>query len=235
MNTAIDVYLRVREMEGRLYTDDVVRQLPTVPASHPLHHEWQVRAASCERLIGYLASYRQRPAVLELGCGNGWLAHRIAAATDAAVVGVDMNRVELAQAQRVFASPRDPAWVVTDITSAPFGRNLFDVIVLASSIQYFADLPRLFAALIVLLKKDGEIHILDSPFYSADAVPAARERSRKYYEALGVPEMASHYHHHSTASLAAHNPAWLYIPGQAIRGSRVVDSPFPWIRLRPEI
>jgi len=236
MIDAVDIYLRVREKEARLYPDDIVRQLPAVPVDHPLRAEWQARAASCDRLTTYLARFRTQITVLDLGCGNGWLANRIATATNASVVGLDLNRRELHQAQRLFAQRRNLNWVVTDIASAPFVGGTFDIVVIASAIQYFADLPDLVKALVPCLKARGEIHILDSPLYSAEELSAARERSRQYYAGLGFPEMADHYHHHSANALAAYDPAWLYIPQLArARGAatEAKDSPFPWVRLRP--
>ena len=233
--SATDIYLQVRREEGRLYADDIVRQLPVVPANHPLRDEWQARAASCDRLIQYLATLRRPFTMLELGCGNGWLAHQVADATGASVVGLDVNRSELLQAQRLFGARPNLAWIVADVNSSCFCRRAFDVVVMASSIQYFADLSLLFQSLIGNLKHGGEIHILDSPFYPLEEVPAARERTRKYYAALGFPEMANHYHHHTTAPLAEHNPDWLYVPQQHGRRENLVkDSPFPWVRLRPK-
>ncbi len=40
----IDLYLRVREKEGRLYSDQIVARLPDIPADHPLVDEWRARA-----------------------------------------------------------------------------------------------------------------------------------------------------------------------------------------------
>jgi ubiquinone/menaquinone biosynthesis C-methylase UbiE len=234
MSDALDIYLRVREKEGRLYPDEIVGQLPAVPANHPLHAEWQARAASCARLTTYLSHFPGGITVLELGCGNGWLAHRIAAATNAPVIGLDLNCHEIRQAHRLFAHSRNLSWIVTDIARAPFNGRVFDIIVIASAIQYFAELSRLFRALILYLKEDGEIHILDSPFYSDEQLPEARERSRQYYAGLGFPEMASHYHHHSTDALAEYNPDWLYVPSRGkVLTTATKDSPFPWVRLRP--
>ena len=237
MNTisnAFDIYLRVREKEGRLYPDDVVRRLPFVPEDHPLRGEWQARAASCERLVRYLARAPRHVNILELGCGNGWLANRIASQVEGRVIGLDGNRAELSQAHRVFADQRDLSWIVTDIFCAPFSNRFFDVIVIASAIQYFADLTCLLQTLIPLLTTEGEIHILDSPLYSVEELPVARERSRRYYEELGYPEMTSYYHHHTLAALTAHNPRLLYVPPRGDRRNPVPDSPFLWVCLRPE-
>jgi cyclopropane fatty-acyl-phospholipid synthase-like methyltransferase len=225
------LYLAVREKEGRLYTDELVRRLPEIPPDHRMRAEWHARARSSQRLTAYLSRLEKGTAILELGCGNGWLSHGIAKATSAEIVGMDRDSPELRQARRVFASQENLGWVVADIFSSPFSHGAFDVIVIASAIQYFADLARLVETLSPLLTARGEIHILDSPLYSIDALPAARQRSRQYYESLGFPEMAADYHHHSVEVLRAYRPTWLYSPPSPPPTN---DSPFPWLSLRPE-
>jgi len=231
MNDVIDLYLRVREKEGRLYPDDIVKQLPAIPENHPLKKEWVVRTASCRRLTTYLTQFAPRNGVLELGCGNGWLAHQIALSTRSPVVGMDHQLPELAQALRLFDGCRNLNWILADIFSAPFAQRSFDVIVLASVIQYFSVLTDLLDALRPLLSATGEIHILDSPLYPDESVEAARERSRRYYDELGFSEMTAHYHHHSAAVLNRYNPVWLYLP-ESRRDRSSNNSPFPWVCLR---
>jgi SAM-dependent methyltransferase len=250
MSNFLDLYLQVREKEGRLYPDDIVRQLPAVPANHPLFSEWQARSAACDRLTTYLTRLRDRATLLELGCGNGWLANRIAETTNASVIGLDLNGRELHQARRVFAQRPNLSWILTDFTQPPFAGRVVDIVVIASAIQYFANLTELFETLVPWLRKEGEIHILDSPIYSPGELPAARERSRQYYAGLGFPEMTAHYHHHSADALTAHNARWLYVPQRPRsrprspersparspeRSPAAWDSPFPWVRLRPNL
>jgi SAM-dependent methyltransferase len=230
VNASSDIYLRVREKEGRLYSDEIVKQLPAISDAHPLSGEWRVRAASSRRLAAYLGRHKSK-VILELGCGNGWLANIMASAAGASVVGFDRANVELCQARRVFAH-RELSWIAGDIFCGPFAERSFDVVVIASAIQYFSDVPHLIQALVPILRERGEIHILDSPLYAEEHVPAARERSRRYYEQLGFPEMAAHYYHHSPAVFSAYDPSWLYTP-HVDRNKPLQDSPFPWVRLRP--
>jgi ubiquinone/menaquinone biosynthesis C-methylase UbiE len=225
------LYFAVREREGRFYSDEVVKRLPDISPDHRTYPEWRARARSSHRLTAYLSRLEKRTTILELGCGNGWLSHGIAKATSAEIVGMDRESPELTQARRVFASQKNLGWVAADICISPFANGAFDVIVIASAIQYFADLARLVQTLIPLLTARGEIHILDSPLYSIEALPAARERSRQYYENLGFPQMAVNYHHHSVEALTAYHPTWLYTPSSP---APTHDSPFPWVCLRPE-
>jgi SAM-dependent methyltransferase len=235
-NAGSDIYLRVREKEGRLYSDEVLKELPAISANHPFAGEWRARAASSHRLTAYLERARSK-VILELGCGNGWLANRMADATGTSVVGLEKDNVELFQARRVFAHRRQLSWIAGDIFCGPFAERSFDSIVIASAIQYFPNVPCLIQALVPILREGGEIHILDSPLYAERDIAAARERSKRYYEQLGFPEMAAHYHHHSPTAFAAYNADWLYTPrlDASRRNDALQDSPFPWVRLRPRV
>ena len=54
------IYLSLRDEEGRVYSDDVVRSLPDVPANHPLQKEWRMRKATLLRLMRYLRKVVKR-------------------------------------------------------------------------------------------------------------------------------------------------------------------------------
>lgn len=224
-----ELYLRVREKEGRLYSDEIVSRLPFVPHEHPLANEWRARSASAARLTEYLSRLPKPLRILDLGCGNGWLSSLLSKSGHR-VVGVDRNRYELEQAARVFSSNSDLFFLETDIFSAPFASETFDVIVLASVIQYFQDLPELIKTLLYYSKPHGEIHIMDSPLYADDKLANAVRRSRDYYSSIGFPEMAGHYFHHRASDLSPFEPQWLYRPPPRWkRFASRVGSPFPWI------
>ena len=229
-----DLYLRVREKEGRLYSDDIVRNLPSIPASHPTAGEWKARSASASRLSRYLARFPGQRRILDLGCGNGWLANLLSA-SGRSVVGLDQNRYELMQAARVFSSSTDLLFVESDIFSAPFEKEVFDFVIIASSLQYFSQVAVLLETLGHYLKPEAEIHIIDSPLYRDDQVESAIKRSREYYAGLGFPEMADFYFHHALSTLAHFRPVVHYQPEPAIqrlkRLLRQADSPFPWISI----
>jgi SAM-dependent methyltransferase len=232
-----DLYLRVREKEGRVYTDNIVRDLPIVPDGYPLADEWKARSASASRLRRYLARFSRRLTILDLGCGNGWLANLLAQSAHK-VVGLDHNIYELKQAARVFSKNTDVLFMEADIFSAPFERESFDIVILASSIQYFSDLHMLFRTLCKYLSGPGEIHILDSPLYRDQDVESAIERSREYYAALGFPDMANRYFHHRLSSLTVFRPRILYQPNHKVlqikHFLKRVDSPFPWLSIQKQ-
>lgn len=230
-----ELYIRVRTREGRLFPDDIVARLPDLPAAHPLHDEWLARADSARRLLRHLRGLPRPITVLDLGCGNGWLSHAISQVPSARVWGLDRAGPELAQATRLFQAP-NLGFLTADIFASPFSPRCFDVVLIASAIQYFPDALTLLLSLRLLLRPGGEIHILDSPVYSPLEVDAARQRTEAYFAGLGFPEMAACYFHHTTASLEELQPDYLYRPHDlglrvSRRFNRIV-SPFPWIRIR---
>lgn len=228
------LYLEVRSREDRVLTDEQLLDLPVVRKPAARAREWRWRKRSFQRLDNYLNNrYPNRPIrVLDLGCGNGWMSNLLATNPLRTVTAVDVNEPELEQARRVFQR-ENLQFVYGDVMKGGFQAHSFDVIVLAASVQYFPHLPELISVLKRLLASNGEIHILDSPFYiDKMAAMAARKRTKAYYEQLGVPEMDTFYHHH----------LW-----QEARELRAVDlnsgfgtslsrwlkylGPFPWLRI----
>jgi SAM-dependent methyltransferase len=230
-----DLYMRLRQKEGRLYSDDVVVRLPDFPGGHPLTDEWRARSASASRLTRYLSRRTKPLCILDLGCGNGWLSNLISQ-RGRFVTGTDLNRLELRQAARVFSTNPNLQFVEAEADFLPFGRYTFDILLLASVIQYFEDLPALLRSLAGYLKPRGEIHLLDSPLYMDAEIEGAARRSRDYFASLGFPEMAEHYFHHRFASLGEFDYKFLYRPKtfwlRAGRFLRRIVSPFPWIVVR---
>lgn len=235
-----DFYLKVREKEGRLYSDDVVANLPLFPKNHVLSNEWQARFQSAERLRKYLSQKKYPLKILDLGCGNGWLSNFLAQGNHI-VLGVDQNKFELKQAARVFSSSAGDGgksmsklfFLKANIFSTPFPKESFDIILLASAVQYFPDLTKLMEKLFHYLKPNGEIHILDSAFYADDEILHAIRRSEEYYSSIGFPEMSKHYFHHRISELQKFSPTWLYQPNSSLlRYKKLfgkIDSPFPWV------
>ena len=43
------LYIRLRQKEGRIYTDEEVAHLPSIPQHHPHYKEWQIREESSEK------------------------------------------------------------------------------------------------------------------------------------------------------------------------------------------
>lgn len=224
-------YLRLRQSEGRVYSDDQVRGLPLLIGS-PLSKEWKMREKSARRLVGHVRK-RKASLIIEIGCGNGWLSNLL---TDSGtiVIGVDVNETELRQGSRVFADNRNLYFVYGDIFAGIFdGQVAADLIVLSGAIQYFADLKRLLRRLQAFLAPHGEIHVMDSPIYDSHNVAEAAARTKTYFMERGVTG-EQFYFHHTWKVLDDFDYTILYDPNSAIgRIQRTIipDSPFCWIKI----
>ena len=193
-------YLAARRAEGRLLEDEVVRGLPESGRQTIHSAEWRVRKGSLATLLRLMAKARQSLRVLDVGCGNGWMSAQLAKAGHP-ITAIDTNQLEIGQAARVFGS-NVVRWIRTDPYDPILGLHEYDRIIFAASLHYFADLTALIARCDELLVPDGEIHVLDSRFYASSAKRAgAAERTRHHFEQIGVPDMISHYHHHTWEDL----------------------------------
>ena len=195
-------YLETRQKEGRLYDIKTIRELPDVPENHPLAAEWEIRRRSAEKLSTYLIHRKNMVSILEIGCGNGWLTHYLAKGLpDSHFTGMDVNLAELKQASETFEDCSNITWLFDEITNPEvLPGHHFDLIYFAASIQYFPDLKLVLNCAAKYLAPGGEIHILDSPFYSDRQMISAKERTLAYYSGFSSG-MADYYFHHSYKEL----------------------------------
>jgi ubiquinone/menaquinone biosynthesis C-methylase UbiE len=227
-----EMYIAIREKEGRIYTDKQVAQLPHIDVGHRFYKEWKIRQRSSERLVTYLEEMHRPLNILEIGCGNGWLTAKLAGITHAKVTGLDPNRIEIEQARRVFKKA-NLQFIHKGFSRAAFdGKAKFDVIIFAASLQYFPSLKEVLADAFALLSQDGQVHVMDTPFYQKDEAEMSALRCRKYYEDMGFATMADHYYHHLLSKLHAFKHKILFDPrGFWNRLSK--KDVFYWIMLKP--
>jgi len=224
-------YLALRRKEGRIYSDEEVKWLPTVDSSHPYFAEWRIRKQSCDKLMRYLRSKKQRLKILEVGCGNGWLCSQLSRIEDSHVTGIDINKTELKQAQRIFGKIDNLEFFMGDIGDERIQSIKFDIIIFAASIQYFPSFDEIISFSLQMLNANGEIHILDSHFYSDSGRVAARNKSKEYFHSMGFSEMTQHYFHHEVQQLNNYKFKVLYTPSWIRRILRIDKNPFPWISI----
>jgi len=233
------IYLSLRQKEKRFYTDEQVKMLPGVTPDEKLKNEWSTRRISANKLTLYLQKKGTVGKILEVGCGNGWLANKLALDLSTEVLAMDVNEAELLQGARVFSSEK-LNFVYGDVFTIDLKQTRFDYIVLASSVQYFRNIQSVIERLLQLLKSGGEIHIIDSPFYrSVKQVLAAKKRSVDHFTGLGHPDMASHYFHHTLKEIGNFNYMVLEDPDSIISTfrRRLFKTPhpvFPWIAIKSD-
>jgi ubiquinone/menaquinone biosynthesis C-methylase UbiE len=225
-------YHHVRLTENRIYSISEILMLPEIPSSHIHSAEWGIRKKSCERLLRFLNAKNKELNILEAGCGNGWLASKMAALKNAKVTGIDINRMELMQAVTAFERIGNLKFLYGDLRTSGLPPHSFDVILFASSIQYFDSLENIINAALLLLKKDGEIHIIDTPFYDTREVSKASRRTTEYYAAIGFKEMSDYYFHHSIKELYPYNYKILFNPSSITGRWKKKQYPFHWIVIK---
>jgi ubiquinone/menaquinone biosynthesis C-methylase UbiE len=227
-----EMYIAIREKEGRTYNDKQVAQLPNIDAKHRYYKEWKKRQRSSQRLITYLKAIQRPLNILEIGCGNGWLTNKLAKIPHAKVTGLDPNGIEIEQARRVFNKP-NLQFVHKGFDKDTFdGKVKFDVIIFAASLQYFPSVKTVITEAFALLNPNGKVHVLDTPFYHKDQVETAASRCQKYYTEMGFPEMAEHYFHHTMSKLHGFKQKILFDP-RGFWNKLMKRDVFYWIMLKP--
>lgn len=226
-------YISLREKEGRLHTDQATRTLPNVPDDHPHRAEWLIRGKSTNQLVKYVKE-KSCENLLEVGCGNGWLTHLLSLHVKMDTCGIDVNEFELAQAARLFSNDKT-IFLQADIFSDILPIGFFDIIVLASSAQYFPHFPRLIQRMFELGRPTVEVHFIDTPFYTPPQIADARNRTDYYFAKIGFSEMADKYFHRSISELSSFK--WKYLHNPDSLQNRVLKkftktSPFPWILVK---
>ncbi len=224
-------YLKVRAIENRVLLDKEVKLLPYLPKSHLYYREWRLRQKSTQRFLQYFSSKEKPQEVLDIGCGNGWFTHKTAAVSlQNKVMGLDINTLELTQAVRVFQKENLQFCYGNLFELTNLFDKKFTLITLNASVQYFKDFTSLFSQLNRFLKPNGEIHIIDSPFYAVSEIQAAKQRTVEYFNKMGVPKMSDYYHHHSFNDISKFEV--LYKPKNSFfsKFGKPKDSPFIWLR-----
>ena len=162
-------YAEHRAAEGHAALE--ARALPYV-TSGPLARQWSVRARSWEAFERRVLRPARRRAgeraagplrVLDLGAGNGWLAHRAAVAGDEAVaLDVRGDRVD-----GLGASPPGSTMerVVASFEAIPVSGGEFDVVVFNAALHYAEDLRAALYEARRVARVGARVVVLDSPFY----------------------------------------------------------------------
>jgi len=228
------IYLKVREKENRIFSDDEVKKLPFASSSNPHKNERDLRAKSFQRFKEYLKTKKQNLNILDLGCGNGWFCGHLSRTFEHNFYCADVNMTELKQGRKVFNSEQIK-FIYADVFNAEIHTASFDIITVNAAVQYFPDLKRLIERLLALIKENGEVHIIDSPFYSKSESISAKKRTMDYYSSIGFSEMAEKYFHHTWDDISNFKFEILYQPDSLKNKIKQMisqkDSPFPWIKI----
>ena len=187
----IEQYRHVREQDGyRAQSPEYYRRLPDVSPDHSQYAEWRIRRetfdALCQRVLPQVG--RAPLTVLDLGAGNGWIAHRLAR------LGHHTVAVDLIDDEEDGLG----AWthynvsfvcVRADFDRLPFAPEQFDLVVFTGSLHYSPNVTATVGEAVRLLAPAGVIVALDSPTFRGDedgrAMVAERDARFMYQYGLG--------------------------------------------------
>lgn len=180
-------YADLRRAEGRGYSGAALFALPYV-RKDPHAREWAVRARSYECLFRKVVRPRRRALgrplqIIDLGAGNGWLSYRLALEGNQAVaVDVRNDTVDGLGAARELARMVSCSMTcrTASFDDVPVEAGQADLAIFNASLHYAANLRRALAEARRLLRSEGMIVVMDSPFYRSegDGEAMVEERGR---------------------------------------------------------
>lgn len=223
-----DKYIEIRNKENRILTDIEVKELPYTTNVNPYFKEWRIRKQSFNKVLNHLKNKNEPLHILDLGCGNGWFSNGLSQIENSKVKGLDINSVELEQANRVFNAD-NLQFYYGDIFQISKFEKQFNIITLNACVQYFPNFKLLLDKLKSCLAPNGEIHIIDSPFYKNEEISNAKERTNKYYQKLGYPEMSDFYFHHSLDVIVDFKIKYKPSKNWILKLVNKYNSPFMWV------
>lgn len=103
------------------------------------------------RFKEYLSQKKTKLNILDLGCGNGWLAGQLVKEFEHNYFCVDVNLSELEQGARVFEN-KNISFIYSDIFKTSLAANTFDLVIINSALQYFQDVSALMKELFLYPK-----------------------------------------------------------------------------------
>lgn len=124
--------------------------------------EWANTYGSYNPPVGLLRVLDRLPRslrILELGCGGGALLRDLAARGFTRLVGLDLARTALAEAQRQGTPAR---LVLADAERLPFAAESFDIVIAADLIEHVDDLDA-YVAEVARVLRPGGAYLLKTP------------------------------------------------------------------------
>lgn len=131
-------------------------------AARAYDRRWAGYVRDTHALLDAVARVRPAERVLDVGCGTGTFAARLAARHPGQrVTGVDVSAGMLAEARRKTAAFPDVRFARAPATDLPFADAAFDVVVTASALHYAARPADALAEARRVLRPGGRLAVVD--------------------------------------------------------------------------
>lgn len=137
-------------------------------------------------IAGYIAFLKTKPAILDLGCGEGILFHRYRPLGYAHYIGIDLSAAAL-DGLRAYEDERT-RFVQADAETFAFAAGRFDVAVFNESLYYFHEPLAAVRRYAQSLKPDGILIV--STYLPSQRAVAILERIKAEYALLDETEVA---------------------------------------------
>jgi len=173
----LDDYQKVRAAEGRgSQKPEFYLTLPYGDITGHNSWQWKIRARTFECLTGeILPSCRscgtQKPRILDLGAGNGWMSYRLALeGCHPVAADIVTNELDGLGAAVHFERELCPLFprIRAEMSSLPFADGQFDAVVFNASFHYAEDYHVVLSEALRCLTTGGMVVIADTPWYSSD-------------------------------------------------------------------
>jgi SAM-dependent methyltransferase len=166
-------YAAHRAAEGRRLEPDALLALPYLSTGSQAR-QWGVRARTFDAFARLVlqptpSTNGAKPALLDLGAGNGWLSFRaVLAGWEATALDIRDDDVDGLGAGSRYQHETNGGFcrVAGSFENLPFARARFDVAVFNASLHYATDLTVVLRQAHRVVRRGGRIVVLDSPFYS---------------------------------------------------------------------
>lgn len=189
-------YGEIRAREGRGTNDDAYYlALPFEDRTGRNAWQWSIRARSFRYLESQILLQIERRVsrglnVLDIGAGNGWLSYRLSLRGHccAAVDLLDNSWDGLGATSHYLPKLPKPFTVVqAEMDHLPFADAQFDVAIFNASFHYSTDYEATLRETLRCLRPDGDVLILDTPFYEKNesGIAMIRERQAQFEKQYG--------------------------------------------------
>lgn len=192
-------YQIVREAEGRYGDAEYYRALPYRDLSGRMPEAWAIRSRSLDALVEKVltpleARFGRGLKILDLGAGNGWLAHRMSLRGHMPAA-VDLRVDDRDGLGACVHYPLEFPAVQAEFDRLPFAAGQADLVIFNAAFHYSAHYETTLAEAARVLRPDRLVVVMDTPYYPASKSGEAmvHERKAQYLRRYGFPsdELAS--------------------------------------------